>query len=265
MMDVTELFDRLWRDYARLSPQAARIRALLEERGERIVNDHVALRTFDDPRVSIDVVARPFVAAGYRPAAEYAFPEKKLRARHYEPANQGLPLLFVSELRLDACSAKLRGVVTELLDDFPSREDLAVAGRPWPLRRQQYDVMAAESEYAGWLAAFGFRANHFTVRVNDLRTFTGLRELNDFLKQKGFRLNTAGGEIKGSPDVHLEQSSTLGEPIEVELTDAKITVPGVYYEFALRHRLPNGKLYLGFVERSADKIFESTDPYRGRG
>jgi hypothetical protein len=258
-MTATALLDRLWQDYARLSPQAARIHALLEERGERVVNDHVALRTLDDPRVSIDVVARPFVASGYRAAAEYVFPEKKLRARHYEPAERGLPLLFVSELRLDECSAELRGVVTELLGHLPTHDDLAVAARPWPLRRAQYDLLAAESEYAAWLAAFGFRANHFTVRANDLRTFGGLRELNEFLKRNGFPLNTAGGEIKGSPDVYLEQSSTLADPVEVDLADGKITVPGVYYEFALRHRLPNGELYLGFVERSANKIFESTD------
>lgn len=253
------LLQRLWEDYAQLSPQAARIHALLEKRGERVVNDHVALRTFADPRISIDVVARPFILSGYRPAGEYAFTEKKLRARHFEPAERGLPLVFVSELRLDECSAGLRAVVAELLDGFDVRGDLAVAGRPWKLRRAQYDVLAAESEYAAWLAAFGFRANHFTVRVNDLRTFAGLRELNEFLKQNGFPLNTAGGEIKGSPEVYLEQSSTLAEPIGVELDDGKIDAPGVYYEFALRHRLPNGELYLGFVERSADKIFESTD------
>jgi len=258
-MTASALLQRLWQDYARLSPQAARIRALFEERGERVVDDHVALRTFDDPRVSIDVVARPFVLAGYRAAAEYTFPEKKLRARHYEPRERGLPLLFVSELRLDACSAELRTVVADLLDGFSARDDVAVAGRPWALRRAQYDLLAAESEYGAWLAAFGYCANHFTVRVNDLGTFAGLAALNDFLKRNGFPLNTAGGEIKGSPDVHLEQSSTLAEPVEVELADGKITVPGVYYEFALRHRLPNGELYLGFVERSADKIFESTD------
>src|SRR5690606_11489036 len=40
-------FAELWDGYRAIAPQAARIHALLEARGERLVNDHVALRTFD--------------------------------------------------------------------------------------------------------------------------------------------------------------------------------------------------------------------------
>ena len=36
----------LWRDYTAITPQAARIHALFAARGETIVNDHVALRTY---------------------------------------------------------------------------------------------------------------------------------------------------------------------------------------------------------------------------
>ena len=41
-----DLLDALWRDYTALTPQAARVHALFTARGEAIVNDHVALRTF---------------------------------------------------------------------------------------------------------------------------------------------------------------------------------------------------------------------------
>ena len=51
------LFDKLWAQYAKLTPQAQKIRSLLEERGEHVVNDHVAFRTFDDPRPAL-VVAK---------------------------------------------------------------------------------------------------------------------------------------------------------------------------------------------------------------
>jgi len=59
--------------------------------------------------------------------------------------------------------------------------------------------------------------------------------------------------------VYLEQSATLAAPVDVEFSDGVRRIPGCYYEFARRYPLPNGTLYTGFVERSADKIFESTD------
>ena len=110
-----------------------------------------------------------------------------------------------------------------------------------------------------WVAAFGIRANHFTVFVNYLKTFKDLPDLNEFLKKNGYKLNSSGGEIKGSPKEYLEQSSTLAHPAEVEFADRKETIPACYYEFAKRYPLPNGKLFQGFVAQSADKIFESTN------
>ena len=84
-------------------------------------------------------------------------------------------------------------------------------------------------------AAFGLRANHFTVRVNALQRFGGLPELDAFLVRNGFALNDAGGRIKGSAVVYLEQSSTLAEPVEVEFSDGVRRIPGCYYEFARRY------------------------------
>jgi len=57
----------------------------------------------------------------------------------------------------------------------------------------------------------------------------------------------------------LEQSSIRAEMIEVNFTEGKKEIPGCYYEFARRYANQNGKLYSGFIAKSADKIFESTD------
>ena len=121
------------------------------------------------------------------------------------------------------------------------------------------EALERESEYAAWMSAFGFRANHFTVSVNALRTFPNLASLNLFLQAKGFRLNAAGGEIKGSPDIFLEQSSTLANEAEAVFREGPRKVPGCYYEFARRYPMPDGRLFQGFNDKSADKIFESTD------
>jgi hypothetical protein len=47
--------------------------------------------------------------------------------------------------------------------------------------------------------------------------------------------------------------------IEVDFTEGKKEIPGCYYEFARRYPDQSGKLYSGFIAKSADKIFESTD------
>jgi hypothetical protein len=151
------------------------------------------------------------------------------------------------------------GLINRIPAGLTSRPDWIASGRPWPIDYTTYEALGRESEYAAWMAAFGFRANHFTVFANALRTFPGLVGLNHFLKANGFRLNAAGGEIKGSPAIYLEQSSTLANIAPVDFTGGPRPVPGCYYEFARRHPMPNGALFQGFNEKSADKIFESTD------
>ncbi len=263
MNTLTEIFEHLWQDYLALNPDARRIRALLEARGETIVNDHIALRTFDDPRIDIGVLARAFVDRGYQACGDYEFPAKKLDARHYEHQDADLPRVFISQLRLGEFSAGLQAKIASLLEEMPpgltDRPDLAAAGRPWELSHADYEALREESEYAAWVAALGFRPNHFTVFVNALKTFGGIRELVAFLKEEGFEMNSSGGEIKGSPEVFLEQASTLANKISVDFSDGAREIPSCYYEFAERFELPGGGLFSGFIAKSADKIFESTD------
>lgn len=263
-MDVLDdLLDRLWRDYVKLSPQAQRIYDLLTDRGEQVHNDHIAFRTFDEPRVGLDQLARPFESMGYRAKGRYEFPEKKLIARHYEHPRADRPRVFISELKTQHFSGTLQVLVGRLVDQVPTdrvqRYDFPVIGRPWKIRREEYEVLAEESQYAGWVGAFGFRANHFTVDVTRLKTFDGLPALNEFLIAHGIAMNESGGLIKGSKDVYLEQSATLAEKVEISFVDTKAIIPGVYYEFARRYRMPDGQLFSGFVAKSADRIFQSTD------
>ena len=70
---VAALLDALWRDYVASTPQAARIQALFAARGERVQNDHVALRTYGAPAVGLEVLARPFEALGWRAVDDYRF------------------------------------------------------------------------------------------------------------------------------------------------------------------------------------------------
>lgn len=262
--ELHDLLDRLWDDYARINPQAQRIHDLIAARGDRIVNDHIAFRTFEHPRLGIDATARVFESLGYSARDEYDFPEKRLHARHYEADDPALPRVFISELRLGELSRGLRDIVASLMRQFDvaalPEDATVIGGALWnPVMRDTYERLRTESEYAAWVAAFGLRANHFTISVNALESFASLAELNAFLKDNGFALNDAGGEIKGSPADLLEQSSTLAAPCPMHFADGTAEIPGCYYEFAFRHPLPDGSLFPGFVAKSADRLFESTD------
>jgi hypothetical protein len=178
MPPAIALLDQLWADYAAMNQQVGRIRRLLGDRGETVINDHIALRTFDDEKINIDVISRPFVGAGYRAIGEYQFKPKKLHARYFEHTDSNLPRVFISELELGECSQSLRKIIATLIEHV---DCVALPGRPWNLTDADYQQLAEESEYAAWVSAFGFRANHFTVLVNGLKTFDSLEALNTFL------------------------------------------------------------------------------------
>lgn len=267
-MQTYKLFENLWRDYAGLNPSVQKVHDLFEEQGEEIVNDHIAFRTFDDPRVNIDILAQPFLDAGYQEKGEYTFEAKKLFAKHYEHITKSeAPRIFISQLKTKEFSEFLQKTVKDILDQVPAEKlaepDLLYAGRLWETPSYEvYEKLRKESEYAAWLYVYGFRANHFTVSVNHLKKFDSVEEVNSFLKQKGFLINDSGGEVKGTPEELLEQSSIKSESIPVQFQEGEYEIPGCYYEFAKRYPDKSGKIYSGFIAKSADKIFESTDYYR---
>lgn len=262
--NVNELFAQLWDSYLTVTPSARRIHALLgSSQQDDVINDHIALRTFNLPQIGLEKLAAHFLALGYVESGEYHFEAKKLYAKHYEHPNAQLPKVFISELLLEKCSTQLQsiiqGLVAQLDPAAVTADNFLYSGKHWTLDQATYQTLLAESEYAAWTAVWGFRANHFTVSVNALKNFETLQSVNDALKTAGFALNTSGGEIKGSPEVLLEQSSTLADEALASFSDGDIAIPSCFYEFALRYPMPNGQLYTGFVAASADKIFESTN------
>lgn len=265
MTPIDALLAKLWADYSAMNKQAGAIHQALEARGEKVINDHVAFRTFDHPKVNLDKMAAPFLECGYQfRGGDYHFPDKKLFARHLEHDDPKQPKIFISQLKTKDCSASIRKTVEELVAQVPENKtkggDFLICGAPWkPVSWQVYQGLLKESEYAAWMAAFGFRVNHFTVFFNALKTFKDLAELNTFIKNLGFRMNETGGELKGSKEVYLEQSSTLAHPVEVAFADRKETIPACYYEFAKRYPKADGKLFQGFIPDSATKIFDSTN------
>lgn len=258
------LFQELWANYCEVTPSAQHIHRLLDNtQGDEIVNDHIALRTYNLEKVNLDKLAEHFLALGYQEGGDYHFEAKKLSARHYEHPDPSAPKVFISELLVEQCSEQLQGIVRSLVNQMDptvvTDNDFLYSGRHWNIDYSTYQTLLEESEYAAWVAAWGFRANHFTVSVNALSRFQNVAEINQVLKDNGYRVNSSGGEIKGSPEELLEQSSTMADRAEVTFSDQAATIPSCFYEFALRYPKSDGRLYSGFVAASADKIFESTD------
>jgi hypothetical protein len=263
MTSPSTLFDPLWRDYiARLCPSADKVHHLLIE-GEALINDHIALRTFNLSPIGLDVLSKPFLDVGYQAKGDYIFESKKLVAKHFEHPDPNQPKVFISELKVDECSEQLQLIVQRLVAQIDAEKtttaDFLWGGRLWDLSFEDYQLLATESEYASWLAAHGYGANHFTVSVNQLSEYAEVVEVNAALRAAGFTINEGGGEVKGSPEVLLEQSSTMADRVPVEFSEGRELIPGGFYEFAKRYPMSDGALYQGFVAASADKIFESTN------
>jgi len=267
-MPMQQLFDRLWSTYIAQNPEAKLIHDCFLAEGEQVVNDHIALRTYFDTRMNVDVLARPFLEAGYEQKGYYVFDDKHLTAKHYEHKSiENAPRVFISQLMTEHFSPSLQAIVKQVAAKVPDRlvfgNDLIFAGNVWgPPSFETYERLREESEYAAWVYVYGFVVNHFTVSINALTKLNTITLVNQYLKDKGFVLNSSGGEVKGTPEELLEQSSTKASMLPVHFVDGTFEIPSTYYEFAMRYPDTDGKLYSGFIAKSADKIFESTDAYK---
>lgn len=263
LQDLLEFF---WTDYTAITPSAAKIYGLLTERNENYVNDHIAFRTFNIDPISVESLGATFLALGYEPSGEYHFEAKKLRALSYAHPDPAIPHIFISELLVEEFSPELqeivRGLVAQIPAELKGKPELLTMRPTWnPIAYADYVRLLEESEYAGWLATFGIRVNHFTVLINALQSFPTLESFNDWLLASGFQMNRSGGLIKGTPGQLLEQSSTMADRVMWDFANGEQQmIPTCYHEFARRYTDPaTGELYTGFVAKSADKIFESTD------
>jgi hypothetical protein len=260
--EVTDLFSNIWQNYIEVTPSAHKIHQLLGS-GADLINDHVAYRTFNTAKVNLEKLAAHLISLGYKDSGDYDFSSKKLNAKHFEHSDATLPKVFISELRVEEFSDEVQAIIGKMITSI---DEAAIAdnsflysGTHWKVSKAEYQTLLAESEYAAWVAAWGYRANHFTVSINHLENFTSIENVNEVVKAGGFSLNTTGGEVKGNSIVKLEQSSTMADKATVTFSDGDAEIPSCFYEFAKRYPLDCGKLYSGFVAASADKIFESTN------
>ncbi|CCH55839.1 hypothetical protein BN8_05129 [Fibrisoma limi BUZ 3] len=251
---------------------------------EEIENDHIAFRTMGVPNLGIASFEKIFLHYGYEKRDEYNFTEKKLTAYWYAPPEPQFPRIFASELRVPELSDTAQQIIHRYTDTVTSDPvdalDLDDAGAVDQFLHQplwttptlsDYQTLLAESEYAAWVIYNRYYLNHFTISVHNLKPgYSTIDEFVAFLERRGFRLNSAGGTIKVSPDGDLRQSSTVAQMIDAEFAGGEtFRIAGSYVEFAERRVLPPFRHLPadqvrrehrreGFETGNADKIFEST-------
>lgn len=263
-MNLDTLFINLWKEYVKLTPQAKTIHELFQKTEDNIItNDHIAFRTLDLKECNLDVLSKVFLDLKYERKEHYIFKEKKLSAYYFIHKNPKYPKIFISELKLSSFDKEIQNILSNIIKEIPKAvlksSELIYSRRHWSISYKTYEYLYKISEYAAWFYVYGFCANHFTVYINDLKNFRNIKDVNSFIKKAGFELNTSGGEIKGSQKELLEQSSTLAQIIPIKFQEGIYNIPSCYYEFAKRYKNKNDHLFQGFIEQSADKIFESTD------
>lgn len=265
-MQVEQFFASLWQAYTDVTPQAHSIQTLFKEQGETVINDHVAFRTFANSPIALDKLETIFEQLGYEAYGQFRFEAKHLKARCYKHTSDAdAPKIFLSELLVNELPEDCQAIIAKLIAQIPEN---VVAGpeifwkkRLWDMPTlEDYLTLVEHSEYAAWLSTMGMQANHFTVSINHLANFSTIEAVNQMLQDNGYTLNQTGGLVKGSPELFLQQSSTMADKVDVTFAGGEArTIPSCFYEFALRHKQADGTLFDSFIEGNADKIFDSTN------
>lgn len=299
---AAKVFEKLWANYTTLVVDARTIEQSLRSKGDIWNEDHVAFRTLPGEHTGKHVLQAVFEALGYKRRDPYHFEDKQLDAFWLEPPGtkdkkcaDTAPKVFVSELMLPKFAQDFQDIVRDAtaqirtspvvkiqsLSHLAQKGDAKAAdelvaecvaflssGAPWTRPTvAQYERLRKDSEYAAWTLIFGFNINHFTVSVQLMNTFKDIHGLNDHItKDLKIPMNTTGGLTKGTPDLLLEQSSTLAVQMPVLFQDGLKTLPYAFVEFAYRYPQSGCQhdgfwhsYYQGFVTNNADKIFESTN------
>jgi hypothetical protein len=256
----------------------------------RLMLDHGALRTVDFQGMGSlpageSAIKRVLVPLGYIQAETYPLDRLGMTGRSYrhEDFAESIPQFFVSELHVERFSEKFQSAVARVtassrdpldrvsldaLRDLAEEQALGI-GRASVLlanlvqcftRRhdmptvEDYEILLAESAEMAWISTEGNAFNHATDRVLNIE-FVARRERASGRSMKD--------EIEVSRSGRIRQTAYQADPVQREFADGggtvTRTVPGSFFEFIQRDRLPGGGgLDLSFDTGNAQGIFKMT-------
>jgi hypothetical protein len=292
-----ELLDRLWEQYIKRVSYANKYVELVTEKGGNVVNDHIALRTFNthtgEQPEGIRAIKHILNCLEYKLVAKYNFSNKRLNAVHFEHPDENLPKIFVSQLEVKLLPDWAQNIINKTVKNTPyilsdnsiellqrvkekgelptEAAKLLVADlvqyfrRPWEIPQKE-DVLKINdvSQYAAWVLLHGNSVNHFTAFINqqNVPEWPDLETTCKALEAAGVPMKEY---IEGEKGSKLQQSATkaVKEGVEVksEYGIEKITWTYAYYELAQRGLVEgNGtkKLFSGFLGEQAAHLFDMT-------
>ncbi len=291
------LIAKLWEKYLERVPYALKYKELVSQKGGRVINDHVAFRTFNthtgEQPEGIQAISHIIAPLGYQPAGKYNFPRRKLNAVHYEHPDELMPKIFVSQLEVNQLPVWAQNLIHQSVRETPYLLTdsgiallnlLQVEGaltneaaevlvddliqyfrRPWnaPSREALLKINDL-SQYAAWVLLHGNSVNHFTAFINyqDVKEWPDLESTCKALAKAGIPMKE---KIEGKNGGKLQQSATFAvkEDTDVKGDDGveKICWPYAYYELAQRGFVKEKgrqKLFSGFLGDQAIHLFEMT-------
>lgn len=292
-----ELLNRLWEQYIKRVSYARKYVDLVNEKGGKVFNDHIALRTFNthtgEQPEGIRAIKHILNCLEYKPAAKYDFTKKKLKAVHFEHPDEMFPKIFVSQLEVEQLPDWAQQIINSSVKDTPyvlSDNSIELLGllreegelpkvaaealvadliqyfrRPWKVPKKE-DVLKINdvSQYAAWVLLHGNSVNHFTAYINyqNVAEWPNLETTCKGLAEAGVPMKES---LEGKKGSKLQQSATqaVKEEVKVKGEDGieKITWTYAYYELAERGYIQeNGerKLFSGFLGEQASHLFDMT-------
>lgn len=291
------LIDSLWNQYIERVPYAKQYVDLVNQKGGKVVIDHIAFRTFNahtgEQPEGIRAIRHILNFLEYKPVTKYSFPKKKLNAVHFEHADETFPKIFVSQLEVselpewaqkmigsaiigtlylltDKSIELLRileetGVLPSEAADYLVNDLVHYFRRPWNIPLKD-DVLKINdvSQYGAWVLLHGNSVNHFAVLINNqgVKEWPDLESTSNALAAAGMPLN---GKIEGESSGKLQQTATFAVKEEVKVKGEtgieKMVWTYAYFELAQRNFIEeNGsqKLFSGFLGEQANHLFDMT-------
>ena len=217
---LINVLDGLLARYIERVPDAQKIVKLMSERGDQILNDHIAFRS-----VELTSILKIFLHLGYEMRMDDAtgkpfnFEQKKLTAVWLKHPNPNVPRVFVSQFRFNEGSQNLQTIIETYLKDWKDPIDSIDLNDPnainqylhtgqWPTPSYaDYCQMQEESEYMAWVLYNKYYLNHFTLTVHELKSFGFEGELKQTLEnyQKSYQGQQAVSIIQDAQTMMKEK------------------------------------------------------------
>ena len=266
-------------------------RAYVDEQlsmGRKVCFDHGAIRTVDGFTGSLPqgdgAFARILEPLGFIRTGVYPLDRLKMTGRVFTHADdpENIAQFFVSELHVSRFSAQFQeaarrtmstsvdplpapatGLLERLRRDKSLPMDEAAQLLRWLLgcfgrhheepHLQDYELLLAESAEMAWIATEGNVFNHATDRVRDIRHVAEEQRRAGRPLKKDIEISGTGRVLQTA-----FRASTVRRRFLTEAGHVERDVPGSFYEFIQRERLPSGRLDLSFDSGNATGIFGMT-------